>query len=68
MGSSPSRQKGSSITSERTRISCYSAVDRAACAVPVSRDRMKLAEPIEFNRKSGGAKWRNLQFSLYVVE
>jgi hypothetical protein len=29
---------------------------------------MKLAEPIEFNRESGGAKWRNLQFSLYVVE
>jgi hypothetical protein len=23
---------------------------------------MKLAEPTKFNRKSGGAKWRDLQF------
>jgi GNAT superfamily N-acetyltransferase len=50
---------------QRTRISCYAAVDRAACAAFREESRMKLAEPIEFNRKSGGAQWRDLQFFFF---
>jgi hypothetical protein len=47
---------------ERTRISCCAALDRAACAAFRKESRMKLAEPAKFNRKSGGAQWRDLQF------
>jgi hypothetical protein len=47
---------------ERTRISCCAAVDRAACAAFREESRMKLAEPTNFNRKCGGAQWRDLQF------
>jgi hypothetical protein len=47
---------------ERTRISCCAAVDKAACAAFRKESRMKLAEPTKFNRKSGGAQWRDLQF------
>jgi hypothetical protein len=35
---------------------------QAARAAFREESRMKLAEPIEFNRKSGGAQWRDLRF------
>ncbi len=43
-------------------ISCRAAVDRATCAAFRKESRMKLAEPTNFNRESGGAQWRDLQF------
>jgi hypothetical protein len=48
---------------ERTRISCCAA---AACAAFRKESRMKLAEPTKFNRKSGGAQWRDLRFQQFV--
>ena len=53
---------------KRTRISCCAAVDRAACAAFRKESRMKLAEPTNFNRKSGGAKWRDLQFHFRSIK
>jgi hypothetical protein len=42
---------------ERTRISCHTALDTAAC-VPFRKERrMKFAEATKFHRKSGGAQW-----------
>src|ERR1700678_883331 len=43
---------------ERTRISCHTAPDKAACAPFRKERRMKFAEATKFHRKSGGAKWR----------
>ena len=34
---------------------CCAAIDRGACAAFRKESRMKLAEPTEFNRKSGVA-------------
>jgi hypothetical protein len=42
---------------ERTRISCHAALDKATCA-PFRRERrMKFANAIKLDRKSGGAEW-----------
>ena len=38
-----------------------------ACAAFRKESRMKFAEPTKFNRKSGGAKWRDLRFNLFVL-
>jgi hypothetical protein len=37
----------------RTRISCYVALDRAACAAFVKESRMKCDKATKFYRKSG---------------
>jgi hypothetical protein len=41
-------------TLRRTRISCYAASDRTACAAFFTESRMKLDNAINLNRKSGG--------------
>ena len=53
---------------ERTRISCHAALDKAAYAPFRKERRMKFANAIKFHRKSGGAQWRDLQFSGPLVE
>jgi hypothetical protein len=40
---------------ERTRISCYAALDMATCAAFVEESRMKIGNATELNRKSGVA-------------
>jgi hypothetical protein len=48
---------------ERTRISCHAALDKATCA-PFRRERrMKFTNATKFDRKSGGAEWRDLRFT-----
>ncbi len=47
---------------ERTRISCHAALDKAACAPFRKEGRMKYTNATKVNRKSGVAKWRDLQF------
>jgi hypothetical protein len=47
---------------ERTRISCYCALDRAACAPFREERRIKFANATKFYRKSGVAKRRDLRF------
>jgi hypothetical protein len=48
---------------ERTRISCHAAQERTANA-PLRKERpMKFAEATKFQRKSGGAQWRDLRFT-----
>jgi hypothetical protein len=49
---------------ERTRISCHAALDKAAYAPFRKEGRMKFGRATEFNRKSGGAQWRDLLFVL----
>ena len=53
---------GRAVGPERTRISYRAAPNRSTCAAFRRESRMKLTEPNEFNRKSGGAKWRDLRF------
>jgi hypothetical protein len=49
---------------ERTRISCHAAPDKAACA-PFRRERrINFANATKFDRKSGGAQWRDLRLDL----
>ena len=38
----------------------------AACAAFRKESRMKLVEPTKFNRKSGGAQWRDLRFQSFA--
>ena len=53
---------------KRTRISCHAALDKATCA-PFRRERrMKFANATKFDRKSGGAKWRDLRFPPPSIE
>jgi hypothetical protein len=50
--------------SERTRISCHAALDKAACA-PFSKERrMMFVSATNFYWKSGVAQWRDLRFSF----
>jgi hypothetical protein len=53
---------------ERTRISCHAALDKAAYAPFRKEGRMKCTSAIKLHRKSGGAQWRDLQFSGLVLE
>ena len=43
---------------ERTRISCHTALERAACAALRKESRMRFVNATKLNRKSGGAQWR----------
>jgi hypothetical protein len=43
------------FSTERTRISCCAAVERAACAAFRKESRMKLANATKPDRKSGGS-------------
>src|ERR1700691_1060510 len=52
---------------ERTRISCYAALDKAACGPFRKEGPMKFDNATKFHRKSGGAQWRDLRFSLPVL-
>jgi len=45
---------------KRTRISCYAAPDKAACAPFFKERRIKFANATNFNRKSGAAQRRDL--------
>jgi hypothetical protein len=47
---------------ERTRISCYAALDKAACAPFRKEGRMKFDNATKIHRKSGVAQWRDLRF------
>jgi hypothetical protein len=47
---------------ERTRISCYAALDKTTCAPFRKEGRMKCTNATKFHRKSGGAQWRDLLF------
>jgi len=53
---------------ERTRISCHAALDKAAYAPFRKEGRMKCTSAIKLHRESGGAQWRDLQFSGLVLE
>jgi hypothetical protein len=44
-------------------FSCFAALDTTACAAFGKESRMKFANAINLDRKSGGAKWRDLLFS-----
>jgi hypothetical protein len=46
---------------ERIRISCHAALDKTACAPFRKEGRMKCDNATKFHRKSGVAKWRDLQ-------
>src|ERR1700677_4404911 len=56
-------QKSHSLRPERTRISCYAALDMAACAAFRKESRMKFTNATNLYRKSGEAEGRDLQFS-----
>jgi hypothetical protein len=47
---------------ERTRISCFAALDTATCAAFIEESRMKFTGATNLNRKSGVAEWRDLRF------
>jgi hypothetical protein len=47
---------------ERTRISCYAASPATTCAAFGKESRMKFANATKFDRKSGVAEGRDLQF------
>ena len=51
-----------------TRISCHAALDKAACAPFRKEGRMKCTNATKFHRKSGVAKWRDLQFRGPLLE
>ena len=53
---------------KRTRISCHIALEKTAIAPLREERRMKFAGAIKFHRKSGGAEWRDLQFSGPLLE
>src|ERR1700679_91921 len=53
---------------ERTRISCHAALDKTTCAPIRKEGRMKYTSATNFHRKSGVAKWRDLQFSGPLLE
>jgi hypothetical protein len=40
---------------ERTRISCFAALDTTKCAAFIKESRMKFTNATDFNRKSGVA-------------
>jgi hypothetical protein len=46
-----------------TRISCHAALENTACAPFRKERRMKCINALNLNRKSGGAKPRDLQFA-----
>jgi len=46
---------------ERTRISCHTALDKAACAPFRKEGRIKCTNATKVNRKSGGAERRDLR-------
>jgi hypothetical protein len=48
---------------KRTQSSYLAALDRATCAAFIKESRMKYTGAPKFNRKSGGAEWRDLRFS-----
>jgi hypothetical protein len=52
---------------ERTRISCYAALDKAACGPFRKEGPMKFDNATKFHRKSGGAQWRDLRFLFPVL-
>ena len=54
--------KSHRLRPERTRISCHAALDKAARAAFIKESRMKFTSATKFNRKSGGAEWRDLRF------
>jgi hypothetical protein len=49
---------------ERTRISCHAALDKATCAPFRKEGRRKCINATKFHRKSGGAQWRDLLFTI----
>jgi hypothetical protein len=53
---------------ERTRISCHTALDKAAYAPFRKERRMKFDNATKSHRKSGGAWRRDLQFNGSLVE
>jgi hypothetical protein len=59
--STPNR---SVIRPERTWISCHAALDKSTCAPFRKEGRMKCINATKFHRKSGGAKWRDLLFTI----
>jgi hypothetical protein len=60
--------KSHKLRPERTRISCHTAQDKAACAPFHKERRMKFSEATTFYRKSGVAKWRDLRFCRPPLE
>jgi hypothetical protein len=56
------RKKSHKLRPERTRTSCYAALDKTACAAFRKESRMKLANATNLDRKSGVAQWRDLLF------
>src|SRR5450755_1513368 len=53
---------------KRTRISCTRLQATTACAAFCEESRMKFASATKVHRKSGGAKWRDLQFAFAVSQ
>ena len=53
---------------ERTRISCYAALDMAACAAFRKESRMRDCNTTNLDRKSGGAQWRDLLLMQFATQ
>jgi hypothetical protein len=53
---------------KRTRISCHAGPDKTAYAPFRKEGRMKFVNAINLHRKSGVAKWRDLQFRGPLLE
>jgi hypothetical protein len=53
---------------ERTRISYFAALARTAGAVSLKGNPMTMIDAKALDRKSGGAKWRDLQCALRLSQ
>ena len=53
---------------DRTRISCHAVLDKATYAPFRKEGRMERNNATKLHRKSGVAKWRDLQFSGLALE
>jgi hypothetical protein len=51
---------------ERTRISYYAGLTTSTYAPFRKERRMRIANANKFDRKSGGAEWRDLRFLLFL--
>jgi len=63
-----SRLPRRAVGPERTQISYQAALTPATYAAFLKESRMKFTNATEFNRKSGGAQRRDLQFAEPLVD
>jgi hypothetical protein len=53
---------------KRTRISYFALLATSTCAALLRESRMQIPNTTGLDRKSGGAKWRDLRFSNPFLE